>query len=352
MRASELHRRFRPRQFDEVVGQDQAVGPIVAAIEADRVASVYLFTGPTGCGKSTLASLLSMAVNCTDLHGVNPCHRCPSCRSILEHRNPDIYEVDSSTGSEGIRSLAERLSFTRVGKRRVVRIDAAQVLSSPATSSLIPLLDWPPAHTIFILMADAPKRVLRRLESRAVHLPLQSLPLDVVVARLRVVADSEKPGIQPSTLIAAASHAPGDLRDALSMLEVSILTGQPPSTPTRELVRSLITGDRIGAFTIVAEADATGIRAEVIAWRTLGQLRDVYLAQMGAAHHVRTMTREESIELAAMRTAEETITLMNDLGDAVRIMALTDIDQRVVLEIMLGRLTGPARQDVVDDATE
>ncbi|OGZ33221.1 MAG: DNA polymerase III, subunit gamma and tau [Candidatus Portnoybacteria bacterium RBG_13_40_8] len=215
-----LYRKYRPQKFSEVVGQEHVIKTLTSALKSGKVAHAYLFAGPRGTGKTTVARILAKAVNCLDDSSYEPCNKCESCLDIMDGRAMDLIEIDaaSNRGIEEIRELRERVRFTPTrGKYKVFVIDEAHQLTKDAFSALLKTLEEPPAHVIFILATTEPYKMLPTILSRVQRFDFRKFSLNDIVKRLEMIAGKEGIKVNEKALRIIALNSEGHMRDAESM---------------------------------------------------------------------------------------------------------------------------------------
>lgn len=217
-----LYRKYRPQTFEEVVGQVHITQTLSNAITEDRVTHAYLFCGPRGTGKTTVAKILAKAVNCSKGPTSKPCNKCPLCKEITGGRSVDVLEIDaaSNRGIDEIRNLREKIHFAPTSCRsKVYIVDEVHMLTTEAFNALLKMLEEPPSHVIFILATTEPHKVLPTILSRCQRFDFRRISIPDTVEHLKKVADTEKIAIDESVLPLIAKHAQGSLRDALGTLD-------------------------------------------------------------------------------------------------------------------------------------
>jgi DNA polymerase III subunit gamma/tau len=227
--AQALYRKWRPQTFDEVVGQEHVLQTLRNAIRANRIAHAYLFSGPRGTGKTTMARLLAKAVNCTnpDLNA-RPDNTCEICTAITDGRLLDLIELDaaSNRGIDEIRDLRDKINFSPGQSRyKVYIIDEVHMLTEPAFNALLKTLEEPPPHAIFVLATTDPQKVPATIVSRCQPFSFRRFSLNEIVVRLQQLVDAEGFNVEPAALTLIARQATGAMRDAVSLLDQLAASG-------------------------------------------------------------------------------------------------------------------------------
>ena len=217
-----LYRKYRPRTFDEVVGQTHITQTLKNQLITGRSSHAYLFVGTRGTGKTTCAKLLARAVNCEHPHDGNPCNECAPCRSILDGSATDVMEIDaaSNNGVDNVRALRDEAVFSpAVTKKRVYIIDEVHMLSNPAFNALLKILEEPPEHIVFILATTELHKVPATIVSRCQRYTFRRLPRETIAKQLTAVASAENFTLPEDAAATLARLGDGSMRDALSILD-------------------------------------------------------------------------------------------------------------------------------------
>ncbi|MEG2456093.1 MAG: DNA polymerase III subunit gamma/tau, partial [Oscillospiraceae bacterium] len=223
-----LYRKYRPRTFDDVVGQKHITETLKRQLTDDRLSHAYLFTGTRGTGKTTCAKLLARAVNCEHPIDGNPCNQCPSCLGIENGSIMDVLELDaaSNNGVDQVRSLRDDAVYTPASvKKRVYIVDEVHMLSTPAFNALLKILEEPPSHLMFILATTELHKVPATIKSRCQQFSFKRILPDEIADRLSYIAGEEHIDLTSDGATLLARLADGGLRDALSLLDQCAVGG-------------------------------------------------------------------------------------------------------------------------------
>ena len=217
-----LYRKYRPKTFDDVVGQEHITETLKKQVETGRLSHAYLFIGTRGTGKTTCAKILAKAVNCEHPVNGNPCNQCAACRGIDDGSILDVVELDaaSNNGVDNVRALRDEAVFSPANvRKRVYIIDEVHMLSTSAFNALLKILEEPPAHLMFILATTELHKVPATILSRCQRHSFKRIPVDTIAARLNYVAQQEHLNLQPDAAALLARMADGGMRDALTLLD-------------------------------------------------------------------------------------------------------------------------------------
>ena len=361
-----LYRKYRPLTFESVVGQQHIVSTLQHAVTEGRLSHAYLFCGPRGTGKTTMARILAKALLCQKAHGDHGCMpdgTCPECEAIAEGAHPDVYELDaaSRTGVDSVREeIINSVNFAPVrGNYKVYIIDEVHMLTTQAFNALLKTLEEPPSHVVFVLCTTDPQKLLDTILSRCQRFDFHRISNEDILARMRYVCEQEGFSYDEEALEIVAKHARGGMRDALSTLEqLSVfgggsvrladarsLLGEVSSTILAQFARGIASRDVVELFGLVRTQVDEGNDLMELTRDLVGHVRDVYTAFVaGAKPELLDCTPEEATalkeEASHFENADRLARVLTVLDDAALEMRNAS-DMRLVLEIALTRLARP-----------
>jgi len=293
-----LYRKYRPKSFSEVMGQEHIVKVITNAISGGEVSHAYLFSGPRGSGKTTIARLLAKAVNCEERkNGFEPCNKCQSCIEIGEGKSLDLIEIDaaSNRGIDEMRELRDGIKFSPVrSKYKVFVIDEAHQLTKEAANALLKTLEEPPSHAIFILATTESHKILATIASRCQHFDFKKLSFADIIKKLEFIAKAEGVKIEKPALELIAKSSDGSIRDAESLFdqvitledknitidEVEEILGVVEFSAISKFVDLIIRKDESGAIRHLNELVENGYDLQQFCKVLVGYLRELLIASI------------------------------------------------------------------------
>ena len=324
-----LYRKWRPQDWNEVVGQEHVIQTLRNAVIHDRVAHAYLFAGPRGTGKTTTARLLAKAVNCLETNLENrPCNACEHCQSLTAGRFMDLIEIDaaSNTSVDDIRDLRDKINFSpSQGRYKVYIIDEVHMLSTAAFNALLKTLEEPPSHAIFILATTEIHKIPATVLSRCQRHEFRRIPLDIIISHLKAKSAEDGITVEEPVFNEIARQATGSLRDAISLLDQLTSTnekvtldlaqnvlGTATSLRVIEIVDALVNKDTAQGLTQINLALDSGTDPRQLARQIVTYLRNILLYKMGNEKQV-----EVSDEIKPKLFAHANQMTMTDLLRAI-----------------------------------
>jgi DNA polymerase III subunit gamma/tau len=359
---SALYRTHRPQDFDQVVGQEHVVRTLRNAVELDRVAHAYLFAGPRGTGKTSMAKILAKALNCVNGPTATPCKACESCRSIHDATSVDVIELDAAShrGIDDIREIRDRVALRPVhGRKKVYIVDEAHMLTKEASNAVLKTLEEPPDHVVFVLCTTEMGAMLPTIRSRCQRFAFFRPGLPEISTLLHRIAAAESIEIDAAAVSLVARAASGSFRDAVSALDqlatacsgpiavddVRALLGTTDAGILFDLLERVAAADAAGCLEAIdAQADA-GSDLGTLVTDLLGHLRLLFLQQqLGGLPAEASVTDDERARIAsqAERIEPATIHRLIDLLRAVLDDVRDGADPRLPLELALVRTCRPA----------
>ncbi|MCH7605791.1 MAG: DNA polymerase III subunit gamma/tau [Chloroflexi bacterium] len=299
MTSQVYYRKWRPRSFSELVGQEHVTTTLIQSTKQDRVSHSYLFCGPRGSGKTTTARIVAKAVNCLNLQDGDPCNDCTICETINDGRFMDIIELDaaSNRGIDEIRDIREKVNFAPVqGRRKVYIIDEAHMLTDAASNAFLKTLEEPPAHVIFILCTTEAHKILPTIISRCQRFDFRRIPSDLIYGRLAEITRAEGVIAEPDALRMLARYAAGSLRDAENLVEqlavsytdgfgvqqVEELLGLGHGDQWLDLVKYLLMGNTTASLEGINQAAWNGTDLRQLHRQVMELLRAAMLLRWGS----------------------------------------------------------------------
>ena len=351
-----LYRRWRPQDFDSLVGQEHIRVTLENAIRAGKIAHAYLFAGPRGTGKTSTAKIFAKALNCVQGPTLHPCNTCSSCVGITDGSSMDVVEVDaaSNRGIDEIRDLRETVKFAPVeGKYKVYIIDEVHMLTTEAFNALLKTLEEPPSHVVFILATTEPHKIPATIHSRCQRYDFRRITQGDLLVRLQEVAAVGGMNVEEDALRLIAAQADGGMRDALSLLD-QCASMAADGHVSEALVRNLLglvghewvwsMTERLGKKDAAAllegleEMLSMGREAKQMAVEWAGYLRDVMLYQaapgMEKWQDCSGSMREKLAEHAKQLSQSAIMQAVRRLGEAIQ-EARWAVDARIPLEMAL-----------------
>lgn len=346
MATQSLYRRFRPRKFSELYGQEHIVRALRNAVINGREGQAYLFSGPRGTGKTTTARILAKVLNCENPIDGEPCCECESCKAVEHGTSYDVLELDaaSNNGVQEIRDIIDAAALTSPGRHRVFILDEVHMLTRAAEAALLKTLEEPPEQVVFVLATTDPQKVSETIRSRVQHLQFHLLPVEELDKYVRFVIEKAELAVDDESIAMVLRQGGGSARDTLSALELVAAGGGEPDGPqhTEEIIRGIIDRDHGAALAAVARAMQQGRDAHTYAQDVVRTMRDCFLSIMSP----------ELVQLPANRVAElneyarelgtqRIVRIMETLGSTMVEMRHAP-DARLLLEVAVVQLSSPA----------
>src|SRR5689334_22006471 len=365
-----LYRKYRPRTFAEVIGQEHATEPLSQALRSGRLNHAYLFSGPRGCGKTSSARILARSLNCEKGPTPEPCGDCQSCRDLAPDGSGsiDVIEIDAAShgGVDDARDLRERAFFAPVASRfKVYIIDEAHMVSPQGFNALLKLVEEPPEYVKFVFATTEPEKVLGTIRSRTHHYPFRLVPPSVLRPYLEKLCQSEGVSVEPAVFPLVVRSGGGSVRDSLSVLDQLIAgAGVYGVTYTRavellgvtdvalidEMADALAAGDGAAAFGAVDRLVEAGHDPRRFTGDLLERLRDLIILQRvpdaaGSGIIDAPADQLERMTAQASRMGQASLSRLADIAHAGLTEMRGTTAPRLVLELIIARMLLPGADD-------
>ena len=345
-----LYRKYRPDNFDDVVGQDKVVKVIEHAIETNRISHAYLFSGPRGTGKTTTAKIIARMVNCTNLVDGKPCGVCECCKNIFN--NNDVVEIDaaSNNGVDEIRELRDKVNLVpTLAKYKVYIIDEVHMLTVQAFNALLKTLEEPPSHVIFILATTEPHKIPLTIASRCQKFQFSKVSDDQIVNRLRQIVDNENVQITDDALYEIARLSDGGMRDAINFLdqlisykdsEITIddvyqVNGSVSYDDIYKFIVDINAGNKSEIINVVEEIDHTGKIIIKFIDEVIIFLKDTLIYVNNSKLSEISSKNEKLKEIGSLMDQKKIYTLIMTLNDIVNKIKVSSYPAIVVVVSIL-----------------
>ena len=345
-----LYRKYRPKNFNEMIGQDVIVKTLQNAISRNKISHAYLFTGPRGTGKTSTAKIFAKTINCEQPENGIPCEKCVCCTQINNQQNVDIIEIDaaSNNGVDEIRELKNKVNLVpSISKYKVYIIDEVHMLSTSAFNALLKTLEEPPSHVIFILATTDPHKVLPTILSRCQRYDFKKVSESKIYDRLKYVCEQEKITIDDSALKEISRLANGGLRDALSILDqvaaysndtiteknVHDVNGTITQNDLKRMILSLTSDDLLNIFNIIDDYDNSGKNFVKLIEEIILFYKNVLLIKK-IPNYFDNNYSELYNEFENLYTEEQLIDILNELNSNINVIK-NDSNSRLIFELAI-----------------
>ena len=327
MNYTALYRRFRPTNFEEMVGQEHITRTLKNQIIAGRVGHAYLFNGGRGTGKTSSAKILARAINCLNTKNGEPCNECEICKSAISGSLTDIVEMDAASNNsvEDIRQIREEVNFLPTkAKYRIYIIDEVHMLSTGAFNALLKTLEEPPEHVKFILATTEPQKLPATILSRCQRFDFKQISNEDIIKRLKIVCEEMKIEISEGALKTISILAEGGMRDALSILErclqdgetkidedkVKDLVGIPKITYINKIVNSIANKDVNEALNTIEEVTNDGKDIQNFLWEIIKYIKDILVYKSSKKLNLYSELELKNIEELSNKFSKEELLKM------------------------------------------
>jgi DNA polymerase-3 subunit gamma/tau len=358
-----LYRSYRPNSFGTVIGQEHIIKTLKNALITNKTSHAYIFSGPRGIGKTTIARILAKAINCEDLQNGEPCNKCASCRLINNNETPDIIELDaaSNNGVDEIRAVLEKVNFLPgVLKNKVYIIDEVHMLSISAFNALLKTLEEPPVHVMFILATTEPHKIPATILSRCQRFDFKPLTVKEIKTNLKNIAEKEKIAIEEDALNLVAEASDGGMRDAIGILDqvnaysttditiddVNSVTGRISNQKIIELMQAINEGSSAKAVDLTNDLLAIGKEPSRLVQSLLQLCRDILLYQSTDGEvNDKVIYDDIAFKMLTNTINKKKIFCYIDILSDVQNKIKYSLSQKIFLEVGIMKMSNTTRED-------
>lgn len=361
-----LYRTYRPQTFEDVAGQSHVTITLQNAIKENRIAHAYLFAGPRGTGKTTIAKIFAKAINCT---GENPpCNECSNCKEITLGDHPDVIEIDaaSNNGVNEVRELIDKVKYAPINaKYKVYIIDEVHMMTPEAFNALLKTLEEPPAHIVFILATTEPHKILPTIISRCQRFDFQRVDENDIITRLKYVLEEEKVDYEEEALAIISKLADGGMRDALSILEqclaydrhltvenINKVYGLLSNDEKIRLIKLLLTKDMKGVLKTLDHMLSTSIDLKKLTQDLIDVLKDVVIYKNTEDLSLLFVLHKSDIQqIIPYILVEEAFEMIDIFMDASSHYGQS-VDSSTYFELALLKICNQVKEEPIQEPTE
>ncbi len=365
-----LYRSYRPNSFGTVIGQEHIIKTLKNALINNKTSHAYIFSGPRGIGKTTIARILAKAINCEDLQNGEPCNKCASCRLINNNETPDIIELDaaSNNGVDEIRAVLEKVNFLPgVLKNKVYIIDEVHMLSISAFNALLKTLEEPPVHVMFVLATTEPHKIPATILSRCQRFDFKPLTVKEIKTNLKNIAEKEKIAIEEGALNLVAEASEGGMRDAIGILDqvnaystteitlddVNNVTGRISNQKIIELMQTINDGLSAKAVDLVNDLLAIGKEPSRLVQSLLQLCRDILLYQSTDGEvNDKVIYDDVAFKMLTNSVNKKKVFCFIDILSDVQNKIKYSLSQKIFLEVGIMKMTNVNKEDYTLQTTD
>lgn len=346
-----LYRKYRPQLFEDVVGQKVIIKTLSNSILNNKISHAYLFTGPRGTGKTSIAKIFAKIINCENLNGIDPCNNCVNCTQINTKQSTDIIEIDaaSNNGVDEIRELRDKVSLVpSFGKYKVYIIDEVHMLTTAAFNALLKTLEEPPKHIIFILATTEPHKIPQTILSRCQRFDFKKISISDIKSRIKKISELENISIDDDAIELIAKLSDGGMRDALGLLDqltsytsekinvndVNDVSGMITIDKINELILLIIKGNLIDSFNLLETYDENGKNLVKIVEGLIEFLKNTLIYYNSAEYFKDEDLKKMYSEVCELVSDDEIYKMIETLIDSIK-LTKTSNNTRLIFELAI-----------------